>query len=196
VDHGDELGSPHQGGYSSLAAAIQETTVTATGEVATLPLNLHEYEVAARSLLSPMAWDYVAGGSGDEVTLQGNRAAFDRWRLLPRVLRGLREVSTATTVLGQDIALPVLIAPSGRHRLCHDEGERATARAARAAGTIYTMSTAATLTIEEVAPAAGPWWFQLYVYRDREFTRELVTRAAAAGASALVVTVDVPMRGR
>ena len=170
--------------------------MTATGEVATLPLNLHEYEVAARSLLSPMAWDYVAGGSGDEVTLQGNRAAFDRWRLLPRVLRGLREVSTATTVLGQDIALPVLIAPSGRHRLCHDEGERATARAARAAGTIYTMSTAATLTIEEVAPAAGPWWFQLYVYRDREFTRELVTRAAAAGASALVVTVDVPMRGR
>ena len=143
-----------------------------------------------------MVWDYVAGGSGDQVTLRGNRAAFDRWRLLPRVLRGLREVSTATTVLGQDITLPVLIAPSGRHRLCHDEGERATARAARAAGTIYTLSTAATLAIEEVAPAAGPWWFQLYVYRDRGLTRELVIRAAAAGASALVVTVDVPMRGR
>jgi 4-hydroxymandelate oxidase len=170
--------------------------MTATGEVTTLPLNLHEYEAAARAVLSPMAWDYVAGGSGDEVTLRGNRAAFDRWRLLPRVLRGLREVSTATTVLSQDIALPVLIAPSGRHRLCHDEGERATACAARTAGTIYTMSTAATLTIEEVAPAAGPWWFQLYVYRDRGFTRELVTRAAAGGASALVVTVDVPVRGR
>ena len=74
----------------------------------------------------------MAGGSGDEVTLRANRAAFDRWRLLPRVLRGLREVSTATSVLGQAIALPVLIAPSGLHRLCHDEGERATARAARA----------------------------------------------------------------
>src|SRR5918996_5292648 len=141
-----------------------------------------------------MALGYISGGSCDEVTLRGNRAAFDRWRLLPRVLRGLREASTATMVLGQDIALPVLIAPSGRHRLCHDAGELATARAARAAGTIYTMSTAATLAIEEVAPEAGPWWFQLYVYRDRGLSRELVTRAAAAGASALVVTVDVPVR--
>jgi 4-hydroxymandelate oxidase len=170
--------------------------MTATDETKALPLNLHEYEAAARDLLPPMVWEYVAGGSGDQVTLRGNRAAFDRWRLLPRVLRGLREVSTATTILGQPIALPVLIAPSGRHRLCHGEGERATARAARAAGTIYSLSTAATLAIEEVAPEAGPWWFQLYVYRDRGLTRDLVLRAAAAGASALVVTVDVPMRGR
>ena len=170
--------------------------MTATDELKALPLNLYEYEAAARAVLSPMAWNYVAGGSGDEVTLRGNRAAFDRWRLLPRVMRGLRETSTATTILGQDIAFPVLIAPSGRHRLCHDAGERATARAAKAAGTIYTLSTAATLAIEEVAPDAGPWWFQLYVYRDRGVTRELVLRAAAAGASALVLTVDTPMRGR
>ena len=170
--------------------------MTATDEVVALPLNLHEYENAARAVLSPMAWHYVTGGSGDEVTLRANRAAFDRWRLLPQVLRGLREVSTATAVLGQDIALPVLIAPSGRHRLCHDEGERATARATKAAGTIYTLSTAATVAIEEVAPEAGPWWFQLYVYRDRGLTRDLVAWAAAAGASALVVTVDVPQRGR
>jgi 4-hydroxymandelate oxidase len=170
--------------------------MTATDDVVALPLNLHEYEAAARAVLPPMAWHYVTGGSGDEVTLRGNRAAFDRWRLLPRVLRGLGEVSTATSVLGQGIALPVLIAPSGRHRLCHDEGERATARAARAAGTIYTMSTAATLAIEEIAPEVGPWWFQLYVYRDRGLTRDLVARAAAAGASAVVVTVDVPQRGR
>jgi 4-hydroxymandelate oxidase len=170
--------------------------MTATDDVVALPLNLHEYEAAARAVLPPMAWHYVAGGSGDEVTLRGNRAAFDRWRLLPRVMGGLRDVSTTTSVLGQAIALPVLIAPSGRHRLCHDAGERATARAARAAGTIYTMSTAATLAIEEVAAEAGPWWFQLYVYRDRGLTRELVRRAATAGASALVVTVDVPMRGR
>ena len=135
-------------------------------------------------LLSPMVWDYIAGGSGDEVTLHSNRAAFARWRLLPRVLRGLREVSTATTVLGQAIALPVLVAPSSLHRLCHDEGERATARAAKTAGTISTLSTAATLAIEEIAPEAGPWWFQLSVYRDRGLTRELVARAAAAGASA------------
>jgi 4-hydroxymandelate oxidase len=173
-----------------------ETPMTATGESAALPLNLHEYETAARAVLPPMAWHYVSGGSGDEVTLRGNRAAFDRWRLLPRVMRGLRDVSTGTSVLGQSIALPVLIAPSGRHRLCHDEGERATARAARAAGTIYTMSTAATIAIEEISPEAGPWWFQLYIYRDRGLTRDVVARAAAAGASALVVTVDVPQRGR
>jgi 4-hydroxymandelate oxidase len=168
-----------------------------TSDAAPLPpLNLHEYETAARALLAPMAFEFVAGGSGDEVTLRGNRAAFDRWRLLPRVLRGVRDVSTATSVLGQDIALPVLIAPSSLHRLCHDEGERATARAAKAAGTIYTMSTPASLAIEAVAPEAGPWWFQLYVYQDRGLTRDLVARAAAAGASALVVTVDMPALGR
>jgi 4-hydroxymandelate oxidase len=168
-----------------------------TSDAAPLPpLNLHEYETAAREILSPMVFDFVAGGSGDEVTLRGSRAAFDRWRLLPRVLRGVREVSTATSVLGQDIALPVLIAPSSLHRLCHDEGERATARAAKAVGTIYTLSTPASIAIEEVAPEAGPWWFQLYVYRDRGLTRELVTRAASAGASALVVTVDMPSLGR
>src|SRR5215207_3177794 len=168
-----------------------------TSDAAPLPpLNLHEYETAARALLAPMAFEFVAGGSGDEVTLRGNRAAFDRWRLLPRVLRGVREVSTGTSVLGQDIALPVLIAPSSLHRLCHDEGERATARAAKAAGTIYTLSTPASMAIEEVAPEAGPWWFQLYVYRDRGLTRELVARAASAGASALVVTVDMPTLGR
>src|SRR5215211_5193573 len=174
----------------------KETTMTATDETTALPLNLHEYEAAARDVLSPMAFDFVAGGSGDEVTLHGNRAAFDRWRLLPRVLRGLREVSTATSVLEKDITLPVLIAPSSLHRLCHDEGERATARAAKAAGTIYTMSTPASVAIEDVASEAGPWWFQLYVFSDRGLTRDLVVRAASAGASALVVTVDMPLLGR
>jgi 4-hydroxymandelate oxidase len=161
-----------------------------------LPLNLHEYEAAAQALLSAAAWHYAAAGSGDEATVRANRAGFDRWRLLPRVLRGIREVSTATTVLGHEIALPVLVAPSGRHRLYHDDGERATARAARAAGTIYVLSTISTFTIEEVAPEAGPWWFQLYVYRDRGMTRDLLKRATAAGASAVVVTVDVPQRAR
>ena len=170
--------------------------MTVTDDTVALPLNLHEYEATARALLPPMVVDFVAGGSGDEVTVRGNRAAFDRWRLLPRVLRGVREVSTATSVLGQPVALPVLIAPSSLHRLCHDEGEQATARAAKAAGTIYTLSTPASIVLEEVAPEAGPWWFQLYVYRDRGLTRDLVARAAAARASALVVTVDMPALGR
>jgi 4-hydroxymandelate oxidase len=170
--------------------------MTAMGTVTEQPINLHDYEAAARALLSPMVLDFVAGGSCDEVTLRANRAAFDRWRFLPRVLTGLREVATETTVLGQEIALPVLIAPTGLHRVAHDDGELATARAARDAGTIYTMSTASTVPIEEVAAEAGPWWFQLYVFSDREITRELVARAVAAGASALVVTVDLPVLGR
>ncbi len=172
------------------------SSMTASVSSADLPLNLHEYEAAARDLLPPSVWAYVSAGSGDEVTLRGNRAAFDRWRLLPRTLAGLREVSTATSLLGQPITLPVVIAPSGRHRLCHDDGERATARAANAAGTIYTMSSASSFVVEEIAPDAGPWWFQLYVFTDRGFTRELVERATAAGAAALVVTVDVPVRAR
>lgn len=163
---------------------------------ATQPLlNLHEYEAAAHALLPEMVWAYVASGSRDESSLRANRAAFAQWRLLPRVLRGLAEASTVTSVLGEEIALPVIIAPSGRHRLCHDDGELATARAAKAAGTIYTMSTAANYPIEQVGPVAGRWWFQTYVYRDRGLTAELVRRAAAAGATALVVTVDVPVRG-
>ncbi|MDF3018022.1 MAG: FMN-dependent alpha-hydroxy acid dehydrogenase [Thermomicrobiales bacterium] len=120
-------------------------------EMAELPLNLHEYEALARDLLSPMTLGYVSGGSCDEVTLRANRAAFDRWRLLPRVMRGLRETSTATTVLGQEVALPVLIGPSGLHRLAHDEGELATIRGAHGAGTIYTMSTASTVPMDIIS---------------------------------------------
>lgn len=165
-------------------------------EPAKLPINVHEYEVAARSLLSPMIFDFVAGGAGDEVTLLACRSAFARWRLVPRVLRGLPNVTTATTVLGQYVSSPLLIAPTSLHKLVHPEGELATARAARTAGTIYTMSSAASVAIGDVAPVAGPWWFQLYVFVDRGLTRELVARAAEAGATGLVVTVDTPKLGR
>jgi len=171
-------------------------TLATIEETAELPLNLHEYEAAARDLLSPMTLGYVSGGSCDEVTLRANRAAFDRWRLLPRVMRGLREASTATTVLGQDVALPVLIAPSGLHRLAHDDGELATIRGAHGAGTIYTMSTASTVPMGIISQEGAPWWFQLYLFSDRGISRDLVEQAAAAGASALVVTVDVPLLGR
>ncbi len=170
--------------------------MTATSSPVALPLNLHDYETAARAVLPQMIFDFVAGGTGDETTGRGNRAAFDRWRLLPRMLQGVAAASTATSILGHDIDLPVLIAPSSLHRLCHDEGERATARAARDAGTIYIMSTPASVALEEIVPVAGPWWFQLYVFRDRGLTRDLVARAAAAGATALVVTVDTPQLGR
>ena len=161
-----------------------------------IPVNVHEYQAAAQAVLSPMVYDFVAGGSGDEETLRANREAFRRWRLLPRVLAGPGEVSLATTVLGQPMAMPIMVAPMGIHAQCHTDGELATARAARAAGAIYTLSTASNYPMEQVAPEMGPWWFQLYVFKDRGVTRDLVARAEAAGASAIVVTVDVPKLGR
>ena len=164
--------------------------------LAALPVNLHEYEAAARAVLPRSSYDFVAGGAGDESTVRANRAAFAGWRLRPRMLAGRDASPLAATVLGQPLSFPVLIAPTGTQAQIHPEGELATARAARAAGTIYVVSTASNYPLEQIATVAGPWWFQLYILKDREITRELVTRAAAAGASALVVTVDVPKLGR
>ncbi|HUZ03293.1 MAG TPA: alpha-hydroxy acid oxidase [Thermomicrobiaceae bacterium] len=161
-----------------------------------LPVNLHEYEEAARERLAEPAYAYVAGGAGDEVTLRGNREAFGRWRLLPRVMRGASRTSAATTVLGHEVSFPVLLAPVGMHRLVHPDGELASARAAARLGTIFTLSTMSTYSIEEVGAVARDWWFQLYVQRDREVTRDLVRRAEAAGAAALVVTLDTQVLGR
>ncbi|HLI52473.1 MAG TPA: alpha-hydroxy acid oxidase, partial [Thermomicrobiaceae bacterium] len=170
--------------------ALEHGTTTAT------PLNLSEYEAAARAVLPEMMYWYLDGAACDRITFNENRLAFGRWRLLPRVLRGLGEVDLSTKVLGQEISLPVMLAPVGMHRTVHDEGELATARAANAAGTIFTLSTVATYPIEEVAPLCDRWWYQLYIYKDREVTRDLVRRAEAAGAGALVVTVDTPVLGR
>lgn len=167
-----------------------------TREVVTpAPINLIDYEEAALALVPRGSYDYIARGSGDEQTLRANRAAFSRWSIVPRVLQGADRPSLQTTVLGHQVALPVLFAPVGFHRLVHEEGEKASSRAAKAAGTIFISSTASNTPIEEMAKEAGTWWFQLYVFRDRELTRHLVQRAADAGAQALVVTVDTPVAG-
>jgi 4-hydroxymandelate oxidase len=142
-----------------------------------------------------MIYDYISRAAADEVTLRSNRLAFDRWRLLPRVLRS-GTPSLGTTVLGQPVSMPVLVAPMTSQRMAHPEGELASARAARSAGTIFILSTGSSYPIEEVAQHAGNWWFQVYFHRDRAITRELVERAEAAGASALVLTVDTPVVGR
>jgi 4-hydroxymandelate oxidase len=160
-----------------------------------LPLNLHAYETAARACLPRMIFDMVAAGSDDEVTLRENRAAFDRWRLLPRMWRGIARPDLTTTVLGQEVSLPVLLGPLALQRLVHDAGELASAAAARRAGTIFTLGTCASCTIEAVAAQAGRWWFQLYLFPDRAIARDLVQRAGAAGASALVITIDSPVLG-
>lgn len=160
-------------------------------------VNLMDLEALARERLTPMAYEYYAGGAGDEVTLRENRAAFERVALRYRVLADVAGRSARTRVLGEDVSLPVLVAPTAFHRLASEEGELATVRAAGAAGTVMVLSTLATHTVEDVlAAASGPVWFQLYVYKDRAVTEALVRRVEAAGCRALVLTVDSPLLGR
>jgi len=161
------------------------------------PVNVADFEALAREALSREAYDYYAGGAQDEVTLRENRAAWDRLSLAYRVLVDVSRRDLTASVLGQPVAMPVLVAPTAFHRLATPEGELATARAAGAAGTVMILSTLSTSPIEAVVSAAsGPVWFQLYVYRDRKATEGLVRRAEAAGCRALVLTVDAPLLGR
>jgi 4-hydroxymandelate oxidase len=161
------------------------------------PVNVLELEAIARGKLSREAYDYYAGGAHDEVTLGENRAAYDRISLAYRVLVDVSHRELATSVLGQPVAMPILVAPTAFHRLAVAEGERATARAAGGAETVMILSTLSTTPLEEVvAASAGPVWFQLYVYRDRRATEGLVRRAEAAGCRAIVLTVDAPLLGR
>lgn len=161
------------------------------------PLNLDDYEAAARERLDPLVLGYYSSGACDEVTLRENRRAFDRLALAYRVLVDVSTRTLATTVLGQRVDFPVLVAPTAFQRLACPEGELATVRAAGARGTIHVLSTLATTSVEDVvAAASGPVWFQLYVFKDRGVTETLVRRAEAAGARALVLTVDAPLLGR
>jgi 4-hydroxymandelate oxidase len=160
-------------------------------------LNVFDYEELARSRLSQPFFDYIAGGADDEVTLRRNREAFESIELRPRALVDVSNVDLSTRVLGQDVEMPLLLGPVAVQRLAHPEGELATARAAAASGTIMVLSTMASASIEEVASASGgPKWFQLYVHRDRNVSRNMVQRAEAAGYKAICLTVDVPRLGR
>ena len=159
-------------------------------------LNLDSLEARAQARLDPMLFDYIAGGAADEWTLAENRAAWNRIQIVPRVLRGVATRSLSTTVLGTHVSFPVLVPPMAFHGLCHTDAEAATARAAAAAETIFVASTVSNCSLEAIAEASrGPRWFQLYVYKDRAITRDLVQRAAAAGYSALCLTVDTPLGG-
>ncbi len=161
-------------------------------------VNVWDFERAAEERMEPGAFGYVAGGANDEWTLRENRAAFERWVLRPRMLVDISEVTTATTLLGTECSMPLLVAPTAFQRTVHPEGEVAMARAAAAAGTVMCLSTFATATIEEVAEAApgAPRWFQLYWSSDREFVRDVLARVEAAGFGAVLVTVDLPRLGR
>ena len=161
------------------------------------PVNVLDFEAIAREQMTPSAYDYYAGGAEDEVTLSENREAFRRIALRPRVLAGTATVATDTELLGLTLPYPIALAPTALNRLGHPDGELAAARAAGKAGALMCCSTVSSTSIEDIAAAAtGPLWFQLYVYRDREVTRDLVARAEAAGCRAIVLTVDTPQLGR
>lgn len=160
-------------------------------------LNVYDYEAAAREGLDPATFDYVAGGAGDELTLEENLSAFDRWRLMPRVMVNVEHRDLSVSVLGETLSLPIGVAPSAFHKLIHADGELATARAAGASRTVMCLSVMATAPLEEVAAvASGPLWLQTYIFRDRTLSTDLAERAHAVGYQALVVTVDTPVLGR
>jgi 4-hydroxymandelate oxidase len=160
------------------------------------PLNLDDYEAAARARLPQMVYDYYAGAADDEVTLRANRDAYRSLFLRPRVLVDVGHVDTTLELLGQRLGTPVLLAPTAFQKLADPEGELASARAAKNAGSLLVASTLATTPIEEVGRAAdAPFWFQLYVYRNRELSLSLVERAKAAGCTALCLTVTFPVAG-
>ncbi len=154
-------------------------------------------EEKARAKLSPGAYAFAAAGADDEITLADNIAAWRRLRLRPRVLNDITSIDTGVSVLGMRLKTPIMVAPFGRHKLFHPEGERATARGAAAAGAVFILPTTSTVSIEDVAvePATAPRWFQLYLPPARALTENLIDRAAAAGFRAVVLTVDQPVYG-
>jgi 4-hydroxymandelate oxidase len=153
-----------------------------------------DYEPHARRRMGENAWAYVSGGAADELTLADNRAGFTRLRLNQSVLADMAGAHTRLNLFGQDLAHPILVAPTAFHRLLHPEGEMATATGASAMQAGMVVSAQASLPLEAIAARATPRpWFQLYIQPDRDFTWAMVRRAEDAGYAALVVTVDAPV---
>ena len=162
------------------------------------PLNLDEFESAARATLPTMTYDFIAGGADDERSVAANRAAFAGRALRNRVLVNVATRDTRTALLGLDLPHPIVLAPTALHKVAHPEGEVATSRGAAAAGALYTVSTATSTRLEDIAQAApdGPRWFQLYHLGAREASEQLIAHAIATGHRAIALTVDVPLLGR
>ncbi len=167
------------------------------GRKSCVPAPLALLEQKAKEVLSPEAYDYVAGGAGGEETIRANLEAFRRWRIVPRMLRDVSQRDLSVEVVGFPLPAPVLLAPIGVQSIVHPEAEMAVARAAASIGIPFVLSTAASRTLEEVAQAMGnaPGWYQLYWGKDPELTASMVTRAERAGYKAIVVTLDTAMLG-
>ncbi|PYJ05903.1 MAG: alpha-hydroxy-acid oxidizing enzyme [Verrucomicrobia bacterium] len=159
-------------------------------------VSLSDFEELARRRMAHMAYELIAGGAADELTVRWNREALDQVRLRPRVLMDVSDVNTRTNLFGHDLTFPILLAPTSFHRIYHPEGELATARGASAGGAVYVVSSATTTLIEDIARVSTqPLWFQMYVQHDREFSRDVIKQAVVAGCRALCVTVDTPVLG-
>uniref|UniRef100_A0A182PJC0 (S)-2-hydroxy-acid oxidase n=1 Tax=Anopheles epiroticus TaxID=199890 RepID=A0A182PJC0_9DIPT len=160
-------------------------------------VSVRDYEKRAHEIIPRNALDYYRSGAGDELSLALNRTGFDRLRIRPRMLQGGSTRDLSCTVFGERFAMPIAISPTAMQRMAHPEGEVANARAAASRQVLFTLSTISTSSIEEVATATpnAPKWFQLYIYRDRQLTEELVRRAERAGFRAIVLTVDAPLFG-
>ena len=169
----------------------------ATGRMPVVPTSWDALERAARRAMSPAAWAYVAGSSGAEVTAGNNRRAFDRWGIVPRVLRDVAHRDLGVTVFGSRLPSPVIAAPVGVLELAHREADLGVAAAATALGIPYVLSSQASTPMETVAAAMGesPRWFQLYWSSSDELVESFVHRAEQSGASAIVVTLDTHMLG-
>ena len=156
--------------------------------------NLFEVEAAARDVMGEAVYDYVAGGVADELTIRWNIEQYRALRLRPRVLRDVSKLDLKIELLGEKLAMPILVAPTANHRLLHVEGELATVRGGAMAGATVVVSSAANTNIQDIARVATqPLWFQLYAQPDRELTRDIVLHAESAGVKALCLTVDNPV---
>jgi 4-hydroxymandelate oxidase len=160
------------------------------------PVNINDYEIIAKGKLTQMAYDYYSSGACDEITLKQNCEAYAGIKLKYRVLKDVSSRDLSVTILGQKISFPVMIAPTAFQGMAHPDGELATVRAAGKGGTIMVLSTLSNTAVEDVvAESKTPVWFQLYVYKDRNATKELVRRVESAGCKVIVVTVDAPYLG-
>ncbi|XP_028134646.1 2-Hydroxyacid oxidase 1-like [Diabrotica virgifera virgifera] len=159
--------------------------------------SVSEFEKHALEVLPKNIRDYYRSGAGRQETLADNRKAFFRYKVRPRYLRNVENIDLSTVVLGEKISMPIGIAPSGMQKMAHPMGELAVVKAAQEMGVVYTLSTMSTYSIEEVAQAApmAVKWFQVYIYKDRDLTRNLILRAEKAGFKAIVLTVDAPLFG-
>ena len=173
------------------------TEVTGRKLAASRPVRLDDFEPAARAVLPQGIYDYIAGGSEDEVALLGNREAFARYRFRFKILASADRPDLGSELLGQRFRMPVHLAPTAIQRMAHPDGEAAAYRAATEAGVAYCLSTLSSVSIEDVAAAAnGTRWFQLYMHPERAVSASFVERAADAGYSAILLTVDLTQTGR